>query len=343
MEILREAIRSFTIQPPVTHRNLTVFPLLGKPPGNRWYRTLEEALKAGTSRVTEVSQSGSVPELMFVNEGKDPVLLVDGEELKGAKQNRVLNLTLLVAGGKSLLIPVSCVEAGRWAGRSLAFEQSSYVLFARARAGKVAQVSASLSSRGDYSSDQRRLWDEIHAKQDILGTRSPTRAMEDCYRQRSGDIEDYVGAIRPQEAQAGAVFALDGRVVGAELFDHPETLAALMAKLVRSYALDAIETAGAPSAVPPPEAARAFLDQVADARMEAFPALGMGEDVRISGTRLVGAALVEDGRLVHLSAFRLAEGQSHGAGDEKEPRMASYRTRERWSRNRRGSGNTEAA
>ncbi len=54
------------------------------------YLTLDEALAAKTATVTEVSESGSVPELYFQNEGDLPVLLLDGEELVGAKQNRVL-------------------------------------------------------------------------------------------------------------------------------------------------------------------------------------------------------------------------------------------------------------
>ena len=334
METLCEAIRSFTIGPAVTHRNLTVFPLIGEPPGERGYRTLEEALKAGSARVTEVSEAGSVPNLMFANEGSDPVLLVDGEELKGAKQNRVLNLTLLVAGGKSLVIPVSCVEAGRWAGRSREFACAADFIYSSGRARKVEQVSASLSSGQGRRADQGAIWSDIHAKHERMGVHSPTSEMAAAYRQRSTDLEGYVAALRPVEAQAGAVFALDGRVAGVELFDHPETLAFLMAKLVRSYALDAVETAEAPSAIPPSEAARAFLDELADARMEAFPALAMGEDVRISGRRLVGAALVESGRVVHLSAFRLAEDLGHGAGDSTQSRMASYLMRRRFSRNR---------
>jgi hypothetical protein len=40
--------------------------------------------------------------------------LLDGEELIGAKQNRALNLTILAPAKQVIVIPVSCVEAGRW-------------------------------------------------------------------------------------------------------------------------------------------------------------------------------------------------------------------------------------
>jgi hypothetical protein len=41
----------------------------------------------------------------------------DGEQLVGAKQNRILNMTVLVAAETEVTIPVSCVERGRWGYR----------------------------------------------------------------------------------------------------------------------------------------------------------------------------------------------------------------------------------
>jgi len=74
--------------------------------------------RGGWARITEVSDEGQVPELKIVAKGDKAVLLVDGEELVGAKQNRVLNLTILVPAPSTTTIPVSCVESGRWAPRS---------------------------------------------------------------------------------------------------------------------------------------------------------------------------------------------------------------------------------
>ena len=42
------------------------------------------------------------------------VLFLEGEELVGAKQNRILNTSVLIAAHTKSKIPVSCVEAGRW-------------------------------------------------------------------------------------------------------------------------------------------------------------------------------------------------------------------------------------
>ena len=54
-----------------------------------------------------------MPDLGLDNQCDRPVLLLDGEELVGAKQNRILKLSLPAPAGKPIVMPVSCVEAGR--------------------------------------------------------------------------------------------------------------------------------------------------------------------------------------------------------------------------------------
>ncbi len=93
-----------------------------------------------------------------------PVLLIDGEELVGAKQNRVLNLTILAAPHSELVIPVSCVEQGRWHEVSAAFCASPRVHFAAGRAAKVASVSDCLAEGQGAVSDQSEVWHHIAAK-----------------------------------------------------------------------------------------------------------------------------------------------------------------------------------
>jgi hypothetical protein len=94
---------------PSAFRNLTLTPILLKdgPLSSVEPLCLEEALAAGTLRVSEVSAEGHVPELRVRNTGDAPVLILDGEELVGAKQNRIVNVTILVAPLSDVVIPVS--------------------------------------------------------------------------------------------------------------------------------------------------------------------------------------------------------------------------------------------
>jgi len=316
MHIIETTLSGLGLGAPAQFQNLAIFPLLANPPGESAYLLLDEVMEAGLARVTEVSEGGSVPELFFDNHADKPVLLVDGEELVGAKQNRVLNLSILVAAGKKVVIPVSCVEAGRWHYRSRHFSAAKHKLYAKARAKKMAQVSESLRVRGTRHSDQGAIWGDISEKMLRMNAESRTDSMEDIYVQREGDMESYVNAFTAQPGQAGAVFAINGEVMGAELFDSPATFAKYFRKLLWSYAMDAIDVAR-PKPVPPvEETVRAFLDEMKAAAAEQFAAVGEGRDLRLNGERLAGGALVVGERVVHLAAFRVERDDESDTFDE---------------------------
>ncbi len=307
MEFILDALKNVRIGEPASYKNLTVFPLLGISAREAEYLTLDEALERKCSEVTEVSEGGSVPELKFINSGALPVFLLDGEQLIGAKQNRILNLSIMVAGGKTIIIPVSCVEAGRWRHTSTKFSSSKSAYYAEGRARKMAQVSYSMRSMGRRTSDQSKVWENIAAKSSRLGVASETSAMSDIFYHAERQIEDYSRCLSPIEGQSGAVFAIDGKVVGLELFDSAETLKKLFPKLMQSYGLDAIDSDGIRLPGKKESGAsgdvESFLERVAKAKKEEFDAVGEGRDVRLSGEHLTGAALVVDKQVIHLSAF----------------------------------------
>jgi hypothetical protein len=286
-----------------THVNLTLFPLLGDGDSTPDYLLLDEALDRHLVRVTEVSTGGSVPELALENASDEAVLLVDGDELVGAKQNRVLNLSILVAGGKRLTIPVSCVEQGRWAYRSPEFTAAKRTLFAQARARKVQSVSDALRTRGERRANQSQVWADVAAKANALRVESETLAMSDIYLGRDAQIDTYVRTFRALPAQRGAVVAVAGKVVGIELFDSAAAFSRYLEKLVRAYALDAIEGNAGERSAPSEGDARAFLDRIGTTDTQRYKALGEGDDLRLTGHGIAGGALAANGRLVHLAAF----------------------------------------
>lgn len=301
-EITR-ALDGLELGAPQVHRNLALFPLLAEGGSEPGYVLLDEALEKNLARVTEVSQAGSVPELAFENGSAEKILLVDGDELVGAKQNRVLNLSILVGGGRKIVIPVSCVEQGRWSYRSGAFSSAKRTMFARARAKKMVRVSESLRFSGTRRSNQGEVWEDVAAMVESSGARSATMSMADAYETRERDLAGYAKAFRAEPRQRGAVIALEGKVTGLELFDSAATFAKFLDKLVRSYALEAVQ-AGSTRALAPSEAdVRRFIEAMKAAAAERFGALGEGEDIRLRGDGIAGGALAADGRLVHLAGY----------------------------------------
>ena len=311
MQAITDTINHLRVGDASTFEGLTVFPLFHDQPCEKDYLTLDEALKEGKARVTEISDAGAVSKLLFKNSGESKVLLIDGDELVGAKQNRIINLTILVPANTELEIPVSCVEAGRWSRRSDEFYSKKRAMYSRARAAKMEQVSASLKRSGDRSSDQSQVWSDISAHKDSLSVKSPTDAMSDIYDNFEPDLNRYKKAFKGQQNQVGVVFAVSGKVQGLELFDNSQTFSHYLERLVSSYALSSFADEGNVGTAEKLDADK-FIGKVKNANTERFDALGEGDDLRLSGEAMTGGALLAEGRIVHLAAFDMQGGNKQG-------------------------------
>lgn len=325
MQVLVDRLATLTAAPTMAFENLAVTPLLGPDGAEPDYLTLDEALALGLARVTEVSEAGSVPELRLANQADRAVLLLDGEELVGAKQNRVLNLTILAPAQATIAIPVSCVEAGRWSHQSPEFGSQGRAFYAAGRAAKATQVTESLRASGTRQSRQGEVWDDIAAKSARLGSHSPTAAMAGIYDDYQAPVAAYVQALPAVAGQVGAVFAINGQVRGIELFDFAATLRKLLAKLVASYALDAIDPHSKTPGVANSTAA-AFLRATAGAACTRHASIGEGTDLRLTAAGLAGGTLIARDRVVHLCAFAVGGNQEQGAAGPTG-RMARASTR----------------
>ena len=151
-----------------------------------------------------------MPELLVKNAAKKPVLILDGEELVGAKQNRIVNLTILVAAEQTLHIPVSCVEAGRWARRSREFAAAGRAHYATGRARKLEQVSCAMHAFGTREADQGDVWQNIDAKSRRMKAGSATHAAAAMYERSRSKLDAFLEELEAVPRQAGAVFTING-------------------------------------------------------------------------------------------------------------------------------------
>jgi ARG/rhodanese/phosphatase superfamily protein len=304
---VRDAVGQIAIGHESTFENLSIVALLGHTERDPEYVTLDAALASGAAQITEVSNTGQVSSLTVVVTGPMPVLLLDGEELIGAKQNRVVNLSILAPPQRTTVIPVSCVESGRWHHVSRGFASAPRAQFAEGRAAKMRQVTVSLRNSGSRASDQGAVWNQISEKAARLNAISDTSAMSAVFEKLHIPLDQFVAAFPPVDRQIGGVVFINGREAGLELFDAASTWRTLAPKLVRSYAMDAVDRRDVRMRRRRPHAVETFMTAVAVAPASVFPAIGQGVDVRITGTGVAGAALVAGDRVIHLSAFPAAD------------------------------------
>jgi hypothetical protein len=300
---LTHLLRTLDVVAPRTVNGLQVFGLRS-PDGNGLdYATLDDALADGTFEVTEVSESGSVPTLKVSNRADRMVFLMAGEQLIGSKQNRVLNASIMVAAHTDLPIPVSCVEAGRWAYRSRTFASGGSSSHSYLRAQMSKQVTHSYRAAGRPASDQGEVWREVDRKLAKMGSHSNSLALHQAYEDHQVRLSDVLGQLTVPEGCCGAVFAFGGRITGVDLFDKPATLVKLWPKLIRAYAIDALEVGSTEETAVSAEAVQQWLHTAAEAKAEPFKSPGLGEDVRLEGPDLVGAGLVVEQTPVHVELF----------------------------------------
>jgi len=339
MEAITTTLKSLHIGEAQHFRNLTAFPLIQPGAAPARYVTLETAISKGTARITEISDGGSVPELLLDNTGPQRILILDGEELVGAKQNRVANLSILAEAMSTTVIPVSCVEQGRWSYRSEVFNVSKRAHFSRGRAMKHVALSENMKATGTHGADQGMVWNEISAKAERMAVQSPTEAMADMYDQHDGHVEDYAGKFRAVAEQVGVIFAIDGNIEGMDLFAAPDTFKSMLAKLTRSFAIDALETAAADKPQAQLVNASHFLDRVAAAQVDSYPGIGVGQDLRLTAPQVAGGGLLFEDKLIHLAAFSVALTPRSGERDDGSLVRARMRARHRASMQRLREGN----
>lgn len=284
---------------------MTLFPVFREGESPLRYMTLAEGFADRSVEVTEKS-SATVPGLWLANRSREMILVMDGEEIVGGKQNRMVNASFLIGPSSEVELPVTCVEHGRWHDVAPRFaEGEAAPNFLRRQ--KEMQVKTNLRASMRPMADQGAVWDAIAMKQREEGIHSATGAMHDLYSQKARDLEEYNRAFEVAEGAVGMVVALNGGMVGADLFDQSRTAGRMWSKLVRSYSMDVIpgNEGGAVSR----ERAEKLLKRLVGARVETFPSIALGQDLRLDGDGANGAALVYEGIVVHLGVFRVHRGQ----------------------------------
>jgi hypothetical protein len=265
------------------------------------YLEFEAALKAGLVEVTEASEQGSVPVLLVRNDADRDVLILDGEQLVGAKQNRIVNTTIVVPAHSSVEIPVSCVEQGRWHYTSRSFSSSRSHSSGSLRSLKHASVTESLRTTGDYRSDQSGLWGDIRAKAERMAAPTPTMSMTDVYESSvSGEDESRLEAeVAHQPRQVGYLaFVRDG-FAGGDVFGSPELCRLKLAKLMRGHYLDSLDE----WVTFPRLTVEDVLRQVRAADAQQFASVGKGTELRFESGDLQGAWKLVDEFVPHLMIF----------------------------------------
>ena len=249
------------------------------------------------------------------------MLLYDGEELVGAKQNRILNVSVLVGAGAKLPIPVSCVEQGRWSRQSDAFGSAKHISHSHLRRRKAEMLAAQPLARGLAQGD---VWDEVRDKQERMGVRSRDRGEPRHVRspRRPGSARSSRRS-RSRPASAGPC-SRSGDDLCLDAVSRPDAFALLWPKLRAGYLLDALERLDRRATSV--ERISAFVDDVG--RSAARPAArrpGSARTFACAARASSARASSSNGETIQLSAFTSEDDGTRAFGRIARPSRQAMR------------------
>jgi len=271
------------------------------------YISSSAAIKGGLIKVSEISEGGSVNNLLVVNESGKFVFFMDGDILAGAKQNRVLNTSMLLAPGTKTEVPVSCVEQGRWSRVSPDFSSTDYVAPSSLREAKARMVSASLRRKRGHYADQGGVWDGVTLFQQDSGVHSATSNLSDVYEGKRTDFESLIAGFKVVDGANGLGVYVGSDLVSVDLFNRTDVYAEYFPKLLRGIGLEVASRKQEEKGVA--EAEGSFrvldlLDKVNEAEAEFFPSVGVGQEKRCETAGVSGVELIYETKRIHTAVLK---------------------------------------
>jgi len=283
--------------------NVAIFPLFLEIENVPNFITLESALKSKNFFVKEVSNSGTVPHLKVINKLDIPVFIMDGEELRGGKQNRVLNTSILVKKNSEVIIPVSCTERGRWSFSSDVFEDPEYIIPVDIRRGKNESVFNSLIHYGDFESDQLFIWNEIDKYHKNYKVDSKTDALRDVLKREEKLLKEGLKNFPYIKGQNGIMVFTNGEIDGLDIVSLSSAYELLHEKIIKSYLFKnhPLKNKFKENYM---EKALSFFDEIKEAEVLKFKSVSLGWDLRFSGEKFLGSMLVYRNKPIHMNFFK---------------------------------------
>lgn len=267
------------------------------------YQTSAKALGQRLIEVREVSEQGSVNHLLVDNPSETFVFFMDGDILAGAKQNRVLNVSVLIAPRSRTVVPVSCVERGRWRSTSANFTATNHSSPTSLRAFKSSAFSRK-RREAEFMADQGGVWQQVSKLKASAGAEAPTDSLSDVFAHKQNEFNAVLENVKHMaEANGLAVFHGD-RLVSLDVFNRVDALGDYLPRLLRGVLLD-VSSLRRSNATPTVEQLRARLDvlmeQAAQIPSEPAPGVGVGHETRFESAEMVGFELDMENHPVHLS------------------------------------------
>ena len=275
------------------YKHITVIPITTADSNKLIYKTLNQALESDYITLKELDEEASVPEIQIINKSDEYILIFDGEQLIGAKQNRIINKTILIEPHTKNVIPVSCTEEGRWYEKSDNFSKSKY--------NGSSEIRKTLK-KNKYAQDE--VWNHVACLSRKSGIKSESGSLHYVSEEISSSTEKYFDKFKKFDSQIGFILFANGKFLGLDIVGHPDLFDDLYENFLNGYLIEALYIEKA-------EKKNLILDKTIDSIFENICSseliedenYGVEESMKIKNKEFVGEFVYFKSNPLHLAIF----------------------------------------
>ena len=234
-ETIFKKLNNFQIHSPYYVGGLKLFPVtFEKPEFSNEINFLDNSFDKNEVEAFEVSSEGIVNQVGVKNKSDTFVLILDGEAISGAKQNRISQTTIILNPFSETIIPVNCIERGRWSYSSdRSFNKSEYSISPKMRDKK-----AEILKTKEMHKLQSTMWNEIDELSEKFDTKSFTDNLSEVldYAGKENNYNDILNNL-DRSCNGYIVFGTERPFI--ELFRDNTSRSHYMKKNIKSWIADA--------------------------------------------------------------------------------------------------------
>lgn len=253
---------------------LRLYPILAEGSPEEWnasagtLKTLAEGMQTPGFRITERKsfgrfQGATVNELTVQNRSQHTIYLMSGDVVTGGNQDRVIAHDELVLPGTVRNIEVFCVEKNRWTYYdSLASETDRQVGAFR---GYYNVASPTVRQALHREGKQEAVWAavaEVTAANNATSSTAAYAALDGANnpqkQRREACLSHFANPWTDHDQVVGVVAVSGGRVLGVDIFGHPDLFRRQFPALLHGYSADAVAQPVGPAECDPDKIHRAF-------------------------------------------------------------------------------------
>ena len=293
-----------------TNNNISIVQFLTPEQNTVEYISGPKALEAKQILIKEVSEQANVNKILVLNTSPNFVFFMDGDILTGAKQNRVLNTSVFLAPESKIVLPVSCVEQGRWNYSKPVFDKSPDIGTSYLRAKKAKNVSENLRRDKKFDSNQGEVWEDVHLYCMAMEERSETSDFNILYEKNVDEFSNILKMFRLENNANGISVFVKNRLLHIEIFNRTDVYAEYFPKILRSALIETYRLKASEKILSEAEAyykTQELLDTTEKLQYSENPGVGVGVERRFETDDFTGFNLIYNNKTIHSTILSLKQ------------------------------------